>query len=207
MKYSALLFAVLLCTTTATARGQNGGGYYDGAASPPARFGMGVQVASSPLLLFSWQGADENPYGRSWRIEPMIGFTYSDNETNPSYFNTSMSLTLGLGYYLRWRVRYPFDNLYFTMGPRATVTGYKTRQEYQNANFVATSQYLSTNLSLLAGPEYAIDGHEAHFTVAGYFSLGAGIRSRVKFDPSGSNSPWSFSITTGTGIMLRYYFK
>ncbi len=176
-------------------------------------FGMGVQIASTTSLLFSWQSADQNAYGRSWRLEPMIGFSSSDNEYSGTSNTVSETLTLGLGAYMRWKVRAPFDNLYFTMGPRAMVTAYSTStgaESYVNDTlqyFREKQQHWSSNLSIVAGPEYAIDQWSQHFSVAGYFSAGATITGRTKIiGGPPTSSTWSLTTTTGTGIILRYYF-
>ncbi|GEM_PF-4008844 len=172
---------------------------------PSSKMGLGFQFSGSSLLLISWQSPDLNSYGRAWRIEPMIGFTSSDNEVNSNDYSTSMSLTLGLGAYLHWRVRYPFDNLYFTAGPRVTVTGYRSTYEYTYDTIKHSSQYLSTSLALIAGPEYALDSKE-HFSIAGFISYAATIRGRAKYEPATTTSAWNFSTATSTGIVLRYYF-
>ena len=181
-----------------------------------SQFGMGVQVASTTSLLFSWQSAESNPYGRSWRLEPSIAFSSSDYETE-GFHSVSASLSIGLGYYWRWRVRAPFDNLFFTMGPRATVTGTTGSITNQTETFIdstslklttvsTTTSHFTTTLSLLAGPEYAVDAWSQHFTIGGFFSFGATITGRIKYSPSGQLSPWTLSTGTGTGIILRYYF-
>ena len=205
MKSAILCYAVLISISTIS-RGQS----VLAPAPNESKFGLGFQISSSPLFLFSWQSPTLNPYGRAWRIEPLIGFTYGDNEGSANNSNISESLTLGLGCSLLWRVRYPFDNLYFSFGPRVTITGYKTTSQYSypDTQYTQKSQYLSTTLSLLAGPEYKIDdGRDAHFTIAGFLSIGATIRGRTKYDPPGNLSSWSLNIATGTGIVLRYYFK
>ncbi len=184
-----------------------------GAPDPTGMFGMGVQIASTTSLLFSWQTADQNPYGRSWRIEPSIAFSSSDNEESNGH-TVSANLTLGLGVYMRWKVRAPFDNLYFTFGPRVTVTGYTSSSNdgyYINDSTFQTSrvteQHFVTNLSIQAGPEYAFDQWSQHFSIAGYFSAGATITGKVKFIGAPIiGSTWNLSTTTGTGIVLRYYF-
>ncbi|MDP4200197.1 MAG: hypothetical protein Q8922_08935 [Bacteroidota bacterium] len=164
-------------------------------------FGLGYQLSGSNLFLLSWQSPDQNHYGRSWRIEPMIGGGYSDNLS--SYYSISSSLTLGLGAYLRWRVRAPFDDLYFQMGPRVSVTGNRSTS---SGDF--SSQYLTTSLSFLLGPEYEIDKWQQHMSIAGFLSLGGSIRGWAKESPSDySPSSWSFNLATGTGIVVRYYFE
>src|ERR1700685_588434 len=73
-----------------------------------SKFGIGVQVASTTSLLFSWQSAESRKPaqewpGRTWRIEPSIAFSSSDNEEG-NYHSTSESITLGLACYMRWCV-------------------------------------------------------------------------------------------------------
>jgi hypothetical protein len=180
------------------------------------KFGIGVQVASTTSLLFSWQSAESRKPGqdwpgRTWRVEPSIAFSSSDNEDG-SYHSVSESMTIGLGCYMRWCVRPPFNDLFFSMGPRLTVTGTtgtSTQNEFitDSTTGVLTtfSSHFATNLSFLAGPEYDFS---KDFSIAGFFSLGATITGRTKYSgylvpPS---SGWSLTTTTGTGIILRFYF-
>ena len=178
---------------------------------PPWKLGMGFQLSGSNLFLLSWQSPDQNHYGQSWRIEPMIGGSYSYNES--SYPSISESVTLGLGVYRRWRVRAPFDDLYFLMGPRVTVSA--SRQSYQYQPYpdslplvTRSSQNLATSLGFLLGPEYEIDKWQQHFSIAGFIILTASIVGRAQESPNDwSPSSWSFNLVTGTGIVLRYYFR
>src|SRR5439155_11651607 len=130
MKRIVLCFGICF-TSSALAQAQAVDDYSYISHGEGAMFGLGFQLSSSPLFLLSWKGADQNAYGRSWRVEPMIGFSYYAQESaydNSS--NTTAALTLGLGYYLRWKVRHPFDNIYFTIGPRVLVTGTRMSYEY-----------------------------------------------------------------------------
>lgn len=168
--------------------------------------GLGFQFSSSGLFLISWQSPEQN--SRSCRIEPMVGFTYSASNISSASVTTA-ALTIGLGYYLRWRMPIPFTGLFFSVGPRVLVTGYKSATEqiyHQDSAVTVTRQYMITSLALVAGPEYAIDEAE-HFTVSGLVSLSASIQGHAKYDPPGGSSAWSFNLLTGTGIVLRYYFK
>ena len=181
-----------------------------------SKFGMGVQVASTTSLLFSWQSAESRAPaqdwpGRSWRIEPSIAFSSSDNEEG-SYHSISESISIGLGCYMRWCVRPPFNDLFFSMGPRLTVTGTtgtatqnESVTDSTNSVISTSSSHFATNLSFLAGPEYDL---WRDFSIAGYFSVGATITGRTKYTgyPNVLSSGWSLTTTTGTGIILRYYF-
>ena len=205
---------LVLCSSVLLAVVWNAYGQGRAVLTPRAsacKFGMGVQVASSSnLFLFSWQGKDMNSYGRSWRIEPMIGFSSTDNET-PNYHSTSESLTLGLGYYLCWRVRAPFDNLFFSMGPRALITGYRSSSSNNYSSSVSSSgalQHLSSNLSFLIGPEYALDKWGLQdFIISGFFSYGAAITGYSHHSGYATAGSWSLTTSTSAGIVLRYYFE
>lgn len=187
MKEVVVLSIVLACITTRS--------FGQASTVPPIeapwKLGLGFYLSGSNLLLVSWQSPDLNAYGRSWRIEPIIGGSYSRTESYST--STSASLTLGVGTQLRWRVRAPFNGLYFTMGPRAIVTGY-----YFGS---IITERLSTSLGFLFGPEYSTNFWGQDFNVAGYASLTGTINGR-----SQSGSAWGLNIATGTGIILRYYF-
>ncbi len=178
-----------------------------------SKFGMGVQVASTTSLLFSWQSAESRAFGqewpgRSWRIEPSIAFSSTDNDAG-NYHSVSTSLVLGLGCYMRWCVRPPHNDLFFSMGPRVTIigtSGTSAQSEFitdsTSAVITTTASHYSTNLSFLVSPEY---DWSSDFSISGYFSIGATINGHTKSNPP-EPSGWSLSTTTGTGIILRYYF-
>jgi hypothetical protein len=155
------------------------------------QFGMGFQFSTSSLVLLSWQTADENGYGRCWQIEPMFGGAYTASDY--STISTNAAVTVGVGAYRRWRVRAPYNDIYFMMGPRLFVSG-----AYSGVN----TERLTTSLGFLAGPEYSFDKWAPHFSIAGFAAVTGSVSGRSK-----SGLPWSANVATSTGIVLRYYVR